>query len=264
LYYITRAEVQMTGEPPEHTPPPTGPVRIPTGIRGLDDVIDGFPRGGAALLIGEAGSGKTAFAIQFADSTCARGLRTAFLSTRQKAQHLRLQARSAGRDLEAHERRGLLAIVEVSEVRASRVELSAARGIGPMRTNFTEMLNYLPAGLEVLIMDSLCDYASDLSPGEFRDALTYFVQNLNHRGITSLLLLDSSAPDNCKDLALLSVQGVVQLFRWDNPHTGQRERVMDIVKMGNARTPVHLMRYELCSGGIEVRALDEMPRTVGQ
>jgi len=40
--------------------------RVPTGINGFDDLIEGgLPRGRAILLTGAAGSGKTTFGIQF-------------------------------------------------------------------------------------------------------------------------------------------------------------------------------------------------------
>ena len=41
-------------------------ARCPTGIEGLDDLIDGgFPRGRVILLAGTCGTGKTTFAVQY-------------------------------------------------------------------------------------------------------------------------------------------------------------------------------------------------------
>lgn len=41
--------------------------RVPTGIYGLDDFLEGgFPRGSVIVVAGSAGTGKTLFASQFA------------------------------------------------------------------------------------------------------------------------------------------------------------------------------------------------------
>ncbi|MBS7656143.1 AAA family ATPase, partial [Candidatus Bathyarchaeota archaeon] len=45
--------------------------RIETGIKGLDEVVEGgFPKGSLILLAGEPGTGKTAFSMQFLVKGC--------------------------------------------------------------------------------------------------------------------------------------------------------------------------------------------------
>ncbi len=38
----------------------------------------------------------------------------------------------------------------------------------------------------------------------------------------------------------------------ENPYTGRRERVMDIVKMRSTKTPTQFMTYEINNNGIEI------------
>lgn len=256
---LARADRRVPSEVPAPAATTTAGVGIPTGIAGLDQVIDGLPKGNSMLLIGAAGSGKTVFSLHFANNACLRRLRTVILTTAQSASRSREQARQFGWDLEAHEKNGLLAIIELAEVQASRIELTARRGIGSKNGNFTELLRYLPAGLDILIMDSLSGYAAGLSQKELHDGLGFFIQSLGGRGITSLLLMENNAAGGCKDLALCTVQGAIRLFKWDNPRTGARQNVMDILKMGNVKTPVHFLTYDIDPGGFEVRSLEDSP-----
>lgn len=255
------ARVDRPLPPDIPSPSATTPAgaKIPTGIAGLDQVINGLPKGSSMLLIGAAGSGKTVFSLHFANNACLNRLRTVILTTALSASRSREQARQFGWDLQMHEKNGLLAIVELEEVRASRIELTARKGIGSKKGNFTELLRYLPAGLDILVMDSLIGYADGLSPKELHDGLGFFIQSLAGRGITSLLLMENNAAGGCKDLALCTVQGAIRLFKWDNPRTGVRQNVMDILKMGNVKTPVHFLTYDVDIGGFEVRSLEDLP-----
>ena len=38
----------------------------------------------------------------------------------------------------------------------------------------------------------------------------------------------------------------------ENPYTGRRERVMDIVKMRSTKTPTQFMSYEINSDGLSM------------
>ena len=42
----------------------------------------------------------------------------------------------------------------------------------------------------------------------------------------------------------------------ENPYTGQRERIMDIVKMRSTKTPIEFLTYIIGSDGIEI--IDEV------
>ncbi|MFZ3383155.1 MAG: ATPase domain-containing protein, partial [Candidatus Methanoperedens sp.] len=85
---------------------------------------------------------------------------------------------------------------------------------------------------------------------EFRDRFNLLVYNLAQKGITTFVLLGGVISREFIDLALYSAYGAIQLMKRDNPYTGRRERVMDIVKMRNTKTPVQLLSYEISSGGI--------------
>lgn len=228
-------------------------ARIPTGIEGLDRKIVGLTRGGSILLIGDEGSGKTVFALQFAKSACTLGLRTVFISINRRGKELRQQAESSGWGPAMLEATGLLRIVDHSQIEACRIELAGLKCVTPHKGNFTELMRYLTPGTEVMVIDRLDEYARGLSAAEFHDGLEFFVRRLNDRGITALMLMDGTAPAGWKKLAMESMGGVIQFFRWDNPATGRMERALDIVKLTGAQAPMGSLAYELDTAGIAIR-----------
>ncbi len=57
-------------------------MRIPSGIRGLDDMIEGgFPFPSVVLVAGGAGTGKTTFSLQFLFEGASRGEQSLFFTT---------------------------------------------------------------------------------------------------------------------------------------------------------------------------------------
>jgi len=236
-------------------------ARIPTGIEGLDCKIAGLTRGGSVLLIGDGGSGKTLFALQFAKSACSLGLRTVFITINRRARELRQAAEASGWNPAPFEEQRLLSIIEHSQIEASRIELAGMKCVAPHKGNFTELMRYTTPGTEVVVVDRLDEYAAGLSPAEFRDGCEFFVRRLHERGITALMLMDKTAPSGWKKLAMESMAGVIQFFKWDNPRTGRMERALDIVKMAGAQAPIGALAYELEAGSFAVRMDMDRPHT---
>ena len=76
--------------------------------------------------------------------------------------------------------------------------------------------------------------------------------NLKKRNITALVILDSATSKEFNEIALFSVYGALRLMKRENPYTGRRERVMDIVKMRSTKTPTQFMSYEIDDTGISL------------
>ncbi len=226
--------------------------RIKTGIPELDLALGGFPAGKTILVTGDPGTGKTIFGLQFANTSCTEGMKTAYISTEENASDLRLQGQSFNWDFDNFEKKGLLKFIELAGHRAVEIETALSLSLDAVKGNFAELLGHLPEGTQVLIIDSLGSNTANLAAHEFRDRFDLLVYNLARMGITAMVILGDISSSGLNDIALFSAYGAIQLLKRENPYTGRRERVMDIVKMRNTKTPIQLLAYEIGSRGIVI------------
>jgi KaiC/GvpD/RAD55 family RecA-like ATPase len=224
--------------------------RIKIGISGLDEIIEGFPSGKTILITGDPGSGKTIFGLQFAYANCLDNKKTIYISTEEDASELRMQGRSFGWNFEELEKKGIFKIIELAGYRALEIKTSLCISMDAVKGDFTQFCDNIPDDTEILIIDSLGSHVSNLTSTEFHDRFNLLVYSLAQKRITTLVLLGGVISGEFVELALYSTYGAIQLMKRENPYTGRRERVMDIVKMRNTKTPVQLLSYEIASGGI--------------
>lgn len=77
--------------------------RMPTGIEGLDQTIEGgLPKGRSILVTGEPGTGKTIFALQFLFEGLKRGEKCMYVTADEGPMDVLEQAASLGWDLERY------------------------------------------------------------------------------------------------------------------------------------------------------------------
>jgi circadian clock protein KaiC len=83
--------------------------RVSTGFAGLDEMLGGgLFRGSSTLITGAPGTSKTTLAGLFAESACARGERTLFVSFDEGGARVRRNLKSVGIALDPHMKSGLL------------------------------------------------------------------------------------------------------------------------------------------------------------
>ncbi|HTX60791.1 MAG TPA: ATPase domain-containing protein [Methanobacterium sp.] len=226
--------------------------RIITGVKGIDQVTGGFPKGKSILITGDAGSGKTIFGLQFARSSCMQNLKTVFITIEEDANDLRIQAKAFQWDLQPFQDNGLLSFIELAGIRAKVTKAEMNIEMGVMKGNFSKFLKDLPDDTETVIIDNIGSYTAKLTPYEFRDRFDLLVYELKQRKMTALIILDSATSQEFNDIALFSVYGALSLMKRENPYTGRRERVMDMVKMRSTKTPTQFITYEITPRGIEI------------
>ena len=89
--------------------------RVPTGVVGLDPLLDGgFPKGRSILVTGEPGTGKTIFALQFLYDGLKRGEKGVFVTADEAPMDVIEQAASLGWDFEPHIQNKELAILNAA------------------------------------------------------------------------------------------------------------------------------------------------------
>jgi circadian clock protein KaiC len=89
--------------------------RVPTGIEGLDEILQGgLPAGKSYLVSGEPGTGKTTFAAQYIMEGLKRGENGIYISVDEKPAHVVEDAESLGWDLHTPLDEGRLILLDVS------------------------------------------------------------------------------------------------------------------------------------------------------
>jgi circadian clock protein KaiC len=204
---------------------------VPTGIKGLDDVLcGGFPRNRLYLVQGDPGVGKTTLALQYLLEGVKRGERCLYVTLSETLEELHAVARSHGWSLE----------------RIDVYEMSAAETIA-MR-NEEENTLYLPAEIELgermhtlltevdrvkphrIVLDS-CSELRLLaqSPLRFRRQLLALKADLVKRDCT-ILLLENPTSVGGDPLLQSLVHGVVVMEQL-SPMYGAARRRLRVIKL---------------------------------
>ncbi|MBC7107387.1 MAG: hypothetical protein H5T41_01110 [Methanomassiliicoccales archaeon] len=80
---------------------------------------------------------------------------------------------------------------------------------------------------------------------QFRQQISYLIYSLNKRHCISLLISDETTLARFREVVSYSVDGVIRLFRRDNPYTDQRERALEIIKMKRIPVPIDYVTFEI-------------------
>jgi KaiC/GvpD/RAD55 family RecA-like ATPase len=167
--------------------------RVPTGIDGLDGLIEGgFPRGSVILLAGGAGSGKTIFSAQFIYNGAVQyGEKGVYVTFEEDAKTLKRNMLNFGFNLEKLEREGLIKVID----------LEVLKGEG-LNTNIEYILNVMDEiDAKRLVIDSLTAFlASCPEKLEYRIIMHLIYKILKTRDCTTIMTC--SVPLGAKTLGL--------------------------------------------------------------
>jgi flagellar protein FlaH len=230
--------------------------RVKTGISGLDEIIDGgYPRGRSILITGTTGSGKTILGVSFIHQACLEGRKSMIIATEELPDDVIAQAESVGNPLGKFQKNGTLVIDKVYEERTVNAKEIIAYGIDDideLQSNIIGLLERIPKEIECVLIDNIGVFTLNLSPNEFRAQFDSLVAGLTKKNITTILIMDSSADNRTENIASYSVYGMLRASIKDNPFTGARERLLEILKIRNTRISLDPQRFEITSKGIEI------------
>lgn len=226
------------------------PRRVPTGVEGLDDIIDGgFPQGHLYLLEGETGTGKTTIGLQFLLEGARHSERGLFISLSSTQQDLEEVAHSHGWSL---------ASLAVGELLPSLEKLQPTEQDSIFHPAEMELEDQSQAVRDVVVQHQpqrvVIDSLSELrllatTPFLYRRQLLAWQQFFAERQCTVLLLgehVAESAP-GARSLA----HGVLYLERII-PDYGAVRRRLHVLKMRATAFRTGYHDYTIRRGGVVV------------
>jgi archaeal flagellar protein FlaH len=230
--------------------------RLHTGVTGLDDIIEGgYPKGRTLLILGTTGSGKTILGLSFIQQACSEGRKSMIIATEELPEDIIMQSESVGKPLGKFYKNGTLLIDKVYEERtmyAKELQDLGIEDIDKLQTNIFGLLERIPVEIECVVIDNLGVFTLNMSPNEFRGQFDSLIVGLTKRNITAIIVMDISADSRTENIASYSVYGVLRALIKDNPFTGARERLLEILKIRNTKISLDPIRFDITSKGIEL------------
>jgi circadian clock protein KaiC len=231
----------------EHPPGAKPPKRevTSTDIPALDALLaGGLTRGTSTLVMGPAGSGKSAFAVQHVCAAARRGEKSAIFAFDEGLETLYERSAGLGQDLVKHVRDGLVTVHQVDPA-----EMSPGEFVQTMRDCVDRH------GVRYVVIDSLNGYINAMPEERFLVIQLHEVLSfLNQRGVVSILVVAQhgmlgSAMESPVDVSYLA--DTVLLLRYFEV-TGEVRKAISVLKKRYGAHERTIREYSLSSRGIAV------------
>lgn len=225
-------------------------ARIPTGVRGLDEMLKGGLRAGdATLVVGSPGTGKTTLGIQFVGAGIARGEPAVFVTFEYLPQQIYLDAARKGFPFKMWEDEGKLRVVCTTP----QVLLAAGEeGASILREAVHEI------GAKRLVIDSMAHFEFTGEPGaKIRHQIAGLMNHLRLLGVSTVLTHEAAQ----------IVGPTVRLSEWgleflvDNvimlryvEVDGQLQKAINVLKFRAGEHDRHYRLLQLGERGMSVEA----------
>ena len=217
--------------------------RCPTGINGLDELMEGgFPRGRTILVSGSCGTGKSTIGIQFLYNGIVMHNEPGILVTmEQTAEDLKKDMLKLGFDLEGEEKSGNLIILDRKRV------IPEVEGLNDIVAD--SMAKIKP---KRMVIDSLGAINFLMGEGEkIRSELLTLSERIKEAGITTILV--SERPEGEEAISAHGIEsyildGVVIL----TIHPALDARKMEIRKMRGTKHTLRMLDFDFTENGIEI------------
>ncbi len=225
-----------------------GVERVPTGITGLNPLVEGgFEKGSSVLIVGSAGTGKTLFGLQFlyrgAIDYKEPGI---FISFEEERKSLYRHSAAFGFDFEALEKENLF---KVLQYKPHQVEKLMREGGGPIRDQIRAM------GAKRLVIDSITSYGL-LFKDEYqrRENILDFFDLLKKWGCTSIII--SELPPKVAEVKEGSVgfltDAIISLYYSKEEDKGVRVHSCEILKMRGTKHTNKLLAIGFEKDGLTI------------
>ncbi len=218
--------------------------QVSSGVAEIDALLcGGMDRGTSTLLMGPAGSGKSALSTQYAIAAAERGEHVVFYTFDEGMGTLRARARANGMNLSPHIESGLISVRQIDPA-----EMSPGEFIQTVR-DAVEL-----ASARIVIIDSLNGYLQAMPEEQFLTAqLHELLSYLRQRGVLTILVVaqhgflgNMSPPIDVSYLA-----DTVVLTRYFESQ-GRVRKAISVVKRRAGRHEDSIREFNLSPAGIVV------------
>ena len=230
--------------------------RVSTGIRELDDMLDGkgFYRGSSILLSGTAGTGKTSVACAFVEAACERGERCLYFAFEESADQIIRDMRSIDVNLAPHIKKGLL---QIRVARPSQYGLEMH-----LVTMYDLIREYQPS---IVVLDPITDFASVGSGFEIKSTVTRIIDFLKVNQVTGLFISVTSQ----NEAANQSMVGISSLIdAWISlrylENKGERHRGLFILKSRGMAHSNEIRSFQFTDDGIRIGKMELAGSVAGE
>ncbi len=225
------------------------PTRIPTGVKGFDEIIEGgLPAGKTYLLTGPPGSGKTTFSMHFLLEGARRSENTAYVS-------LLHNPTEAVKDMARFDP-SVWSYVKSGKIVLHDYGKSLWKGAGkpPTWGSVLMRIREIAAAqrLSRLVIDPITAIEfSNTDPAEKRAQLANFIRTIEEMGITTILVTELTELDRYTEEHYL-VDGVIMLHYFMDEMGEEMVRGVQVLKMRRTRHEMRIFPLRFTDRGLVV------------
>jgi len=212
---------------------------VSSGIKELDALFGGgLDRGTTTLILGQAGTGKSSLALQYALQMADRGERSIMFAFEETRSVMLSRAKALGFKLEKAIENGMITVQQIDPAELSPGEFAV------------RILRDVEAGCKLVAIDSLNGYLNAM-PGEkyLNNQLHELCTSLNQQGVVTILILAqhglAAAAEAPVDLSYLS--DTVASLRYFEAY-GEVKQAIALVKKRSGHHEKAIREFKLISG----------------
>jgi KaiC/GvpD/RAD55 family RecA-like ATPase len=238
--------------------------KLPTGISGLDSLVDGgLSEGRIVLILGEPGTGKTIFCSQFLHyGASEKDEKGVFIGMNEPQTRFMGEMAALGMDFQSLEKQGKFSYVDATEVRRIPEQAKVGRiPVGGRELGLVNLIDMIQDAIQKVapkrvVIDSISDLIFRYpAVEERRPVVLDIVETLTATGATCLMTseLNNTSLDRALQPEEYLAEGVI-LLRIMRGGT----RTIQVSKMRGSKVDIKPRPYSIKDSGIEVYSTEEV------
>ena len=223
--------------------------RVDVGIEGLDGMIQGgVPERTLMVAIGDAGTGKTTFGLQFLQESLARGDKAVFVTLEESHERIVNSATEKGWPFDEYLAEDRLVVLDMDPI-------DMANSLASIRSELPDLVREFGATRLVLDSVSLLEMMYE-DQATRRNEIYDFTRSLKRAGVTTMLISEAS-----EDSPYASRHGIIEyltdavfVLRYVRGDDDFRETrlAIEIQKIRDANHSREIKPYDITNEGISV------------